>query len=223
MKLAEQVLALESLQFADARSVKIALNYWTSIRAHHQAKSERQNPRELSFPIALRLFDAFMERGDPRTIQEIVKTEEHPMGGLAFLIEHLLFSFRDTHQIAILEKDVSKLHHVDLLDALLRASSVLEAMKRLQADPHFSEIPEDFLHVNLMELNLWSKRSWFLNQFGDINSPSAQIELACGGQLTVDGCVGAMMSLAKDLIDNDDAPHSKIYSSLISTDRKSVV
>ena len=217
LKLTEQVLALESFQFSDVRSIKRALNYWTSIRAYSHTRSERQNSRDLSLPIAWRLFHAFMERGDPATIQEIVKTEEHPMGGLMFLIEHLLSAFRDTHQVAILEKDVSKFHHHDLLDALLQASSVLSAMKSLQTDPNFPEIVEDFIHVSVMDLNLWSKRSWFLNQFGDVTLTKAQIEIAFGGQHTVEGCAAAIMSLAKDLLHQDDSPHSKIYNALIST------
>lgn len=215
LKVTEQVLALETFRFSDVQAVKRALNYWTSIRALHHTKHERRSPGEL--PIASRLFHALMERGDPQTIQEIVKTEDHPLGGLTFLIEHLLYAFRDTYQHVVVEKDQSIFHHHDLLEALVQASSVLNAMKKLQADPIFPGIPEDMLHVNLMELNLWSKRSWFFNQFEGITLTDAQVDLACGGQRTVEGCVTSMMNLAKDLLNQDNAPHSKIYTTLIST------
>ncbi len=215
LKLTEQVLALERFQISDVQAIKRALNYWTSIRAHHHTKYERRRPHEL--PFASKLFRAIIERGDPSTIQEIVKTDEHPMGGLTFLIEHLLYAFRDTHQLVVVEKDASIFQHHDLLEALIQASSVLNAMKELQADPMFPGIPEDMFHVNLMELNVWSKRAWFFNQFVDTNLSDAQINLACGGQRTVEGCVTAMTNLAKDLLNQDYAPHSKIYTTIIST------
>ena len=217
LKLTDQVLALENMQPSNLRDVKLTLNYWTSVRAHHQARHDSQNSSEQQH--ALKLFRALMERGDPAFVQNIIKTEENPMGGLVYLIEHLLFAFRGTHQLMLIEntQHQSHLHRDDLLNALLQASNVLLTMDALQADPNYPGIPQDLLTVSLMELSLWSKRIWFLTQFGNDKLTDAQIEGACGGQSTVKDCMTAMTCLADDLLRQEDVPLTKLYTTLIST------
>jgi hypothetical protein len=233
LKITDQVLSQEEFTSSNLRDFKLTLNYWTSVRAHQlglalSSQGGEFDKQSINQRAAPRLFEALMERGDPSFIQQTVKTEEHSMGGLIYLVEHLLFAFRESHQLKLSKnkQQQSAGNRDDLLTALQQASTVLLTMHRLQTDPDFPEITTDtdsIMSVKLMEVNLWSKRVWFLKRFGDEELTDEQVELTFGGERTIEGCMTAVSSLSDELLsldpedDGSKGDHLlKVYNTLIS-------
>jgi hypothetical protein len=217
LTLTEQVLARSKFQASDIRSLKLAFNYWTTVRAHQRLRNDIQTPNEQQGAHASRIFHAMMERSDPAVIQEVVKTNEHPMGGLIYLIDRLLVAFRDSPQLNTIHRgNQENPHRGDLLSALRQATSVVSTMTRLHRDPAFPGIPYDKLTIDLMAINLWSKRAWFLEQFGDSHLTVKDIASTFGDQSTVEGCITAMSCLVDDLLHDDTAPLMQLYTKLIT-------
>lgn len=217
LTLTEQVLTRSNFQSSDIRSLKLAFNYWTTVRAHQRLRDDIKSPIEQQGAHAARLFHAIMERGDPAVIQEVVKTEEHPMGGLIYLIERLLVAFRNTPQLNMIHRrNQENPHRDDLLNSLRQATSVLSTMAKLHGNPTFPGIPYDKLTIDLMEINLWSKRAWFLEQFGDNQLTVNDISSAFANQSTVARCITAMSRLVEDMLRDDTAPLMQLYTKLIT-------
>lgn len=223
LKMTNQVLALESNN--NARDFKLALNYWTSVQAQmmQAAAASVHNDEESPSHYAFRIFEALMKQGadNPTLVQEVVKTDDdgNPIGGLVYLMEHLLSAFRGTHQLVTENASTTPLaNRDDLLTALTQASSVLLTMERLQSDPDYPAILKDKTTLNLAALNLWSKRVWFLNHLGAADDLIDNKDVTFGGHDTVEDCMVAMTILADETRQLDDnVPLVKLYNILIPT------
>jgi hypothetical protein len=56
------------------------------------------------------------------------------------------------------------------------------------------------MSVKLAEINLWSKRMWFLKRFGDHELTEEEVELAFGGNRTIRDGMTALSCLADELL-----------------------
>jgi pentatricopeptide repeat protein len=214
LKLTNQFLSRNEWNSSEIKVWRDIFHYWISARATHMLKQNESKLGCKSPEFALLLFNTFISKGNPSDIQEIVSSEDHPMGGLVNLIEQLLLPFHDSSTHKKVQSDEL---FEELLHALFQASRVIECMKKFQIDPSYPRLKEDKWTLNWVELYIWSRRVDLLQKFLRFQRQGIKFETACGGESSADGCLKRMTRIFNALIVEDKAPLERVYNTLMST------
>jgi pentatricopeptide repeat protein len=210
LKTTHHLLGQQRLDSSHVRDARLVLNYWTSprVKRHHPGHEG----------LASQVFDLLLERAEPSTFEQVIKTDTSTVGGLVYLVEHLLYSFRlsDLSSFLMMGSRTEDQRH--LLESLKQATNALTVMHDLLSE---QASRDDMMAFKVLEVNLWYKRAWFLNEFrGQLKDLSEDDWVIAFDRVrTAQECLAIMTGMAEELCQtHNPGPMvvQKIYTMLIS-------
>lgn len=202
-----------SMTPAEIQEFRAALHYWV------QHRTNFFSAREDCTENAEALLDWLFTNCEPATVEEIIKSDKSLSGALIDLIEQYMEPLRSTHRSLLFggERRLRQRHDVQkLMDSLEKAAKTMRKMQELHADSSYHNLLPDHHSCNSV-LDLWAKRCWFLQRYGDqLNAPF--VASAMDGISSVSGCLDAMRDFIGLMERSSDypSPNHESYNNILS-------